>query len=85
MPGIRIVEGREYCYVSNSKKIKFDLLFEKLFNCGCSIMPKEGGVIIEGCKITLPNGEMYEAISYKGDFEGWRQQIKYGAKALMKR
>ncbi len=82
VPGTVVVEGREYCYVSNSKQVKFDKLFDKLFNCGCLIVPKDGGCVIEGCKIILPDGEMYEAISYRGDIEGWRQLIEYGAKAL---
>ena len=82
VPGTRIVEGREFCYVSNKNQIKFEILFKKLFECECSVIPESGGVIIEGCKITLPNGEIFEGISYRGDIEGWRQQIKEGAKAL---
>jgi hypothetical protein len=30
----------------------------------------------------LPNGDIFEAVSYKGDIEGWRQQLEQGAKAL---
>lgn len=30
----------------------------------------------------MPKGDIFEAVSYKGDIEGWRQQLEQGAKAL---
>jgi hypothetical protein len=81
VPGMYLVEGREFCYVSNNNKVKFGKLFHELFNVPPKI-PQSGGALIEGCKITLPNGDMFEAVSYKGDIEGWRQQLEQGAKAL---
>ena len=81
MPGTRLVEGREFRYVSNKSQGKFDKLFHKLWNVP-PIIPQNGGALIEGCKITLPNGDIFEAVSYKGDIDGWRQQLEQGAKAL---
>lgn len=81
VPGTYLVEGREFCYVSNKSQVKFGELFHKLFNVP-PIIPQNGGALIEGCKITLPNGDIFEAVSYKGDIEGWRQQLEQGAKAL---
>lgn len=81
VPGTYLVEGREYRYVSNKKHVKFGKLFHEI----CSVPPaiaQNGGALIEGCKITLPNGDIFEAVSYKGDIDGWRQQIEKGAKAL---
>lgn len=46
------------------------------------LIPKSGGAFIEGCKLTLPNGDIFGAISYGGDIEGWRLQTEQGAKAL---
>lgn len=81
VPGAYFVEGREYRYVSNKNQVKFGKLFHELFNVPPSI-PQNGGALIEGCKITLPNGDIFEAVSYKGDIEGWRQQLEQGAKAF---
>ena len=61
--------------------MKFGELFHKLFNVP-PIIPQNGGALIEGCKITLPSGEVFEAVSYKGDIEKWRQQLEQGAKVL---
>ena len=81
VPGMYFVEGREFCYVSNKNQVKFGELFHKLFNVP-PIIPQNGGALIEGCKITLPSGEVFEAVSYKGDIEKWRQQLEQGAKVL---
>ena len=81
VPGTYLHESREYRYVSNKRQVKFGELFHELFNVPPQI-PQNGGALIEGCKITLPNGDIFEAVSYKGDIEGWRQQLEQGAKAL---
>lgn len=82
VPGTHHVEGREFCYVSNRNKWEFDILFKKLIRYVSPPIPKDGGALIECCKLTLSNGDIFEAISYKGDIEGWRLQIEQGAKAL---
>lgn len=81
IPGMHLVEGREFCYVSNKSKVKFGKLFHELFNVP-PIIPQNGGALIEGCTITLPSGEVFEAVSYKGNIEEWRQQLEQGARAL---
>ena len=81
VPGTYLVEGREYRYVSNKRQVKFGKLFHELFNVPPKI-PQNGGALVEGCKITLPNGDIFEAVSYKGEIEAWRQQLEQGAKAL---
>lgn len=81
VPGTYLVEGREYRYVSNKSQVKFGKLFHELWNVPPGI-PQNGGALIEGCKITLPNGDIFEAVSYKGDIEGWRQQLEQGVKAF---
>ena len=30
----------------------------------------------------MPNGDIFEAVFYKGEIEAWRQQLEQGAKAL---
>ena len=81
VPGTYLVEGREYRYVSNKSQVKFDNLFYELVRVQ-PVIPQYGGAVIEGCKITLPDGDIFEAISYKGDVEGWRRQFEQGAKAF---
>lgn len=81
VPGTYLFEGREYRYVSNKGQVKFDNLFHELFNVPPKI-PQYGGAVLEACKITLPDGDIFEAVSYKGDVEGWRRQLEQGAKAL---
>jgi len=82
VPGTQLFEGREYCYVSNNSQKDFKKTFDELVDYVSPPIPKDGGVINEACKLTLPNGEIFQAISYRGDIEGWRRQIEQGAKAL---
>lgn len=74
VPGTYLVEGWEYRYVSNKSQVKFGELFHEICDVPPSI-PQYGGALIEGCKITLPNGDIFEAVSYKGDIEGWRTRF----------
>lgn len=46
VPGTYLVEGREFCYVSNKSQVKFGELFHKLFNVP-PIIPQNGGALIE--------------------------------------
>jgi hypothetical protein len=82
VPGTQKIEGREFRYVSNGGQEEFGMFFKKLIRYVSPPIPKNGGAMIEGCKITLPDGEVFHAISYKGDIEGWRLQVEQGAKSL---
>jgi len=82
IPGSSKIEGREYRYVSCDDSNDITVLFKKVIREIDPPVAKSGGVVNEGCKVTLPSGECYFALSYKGDIEGWRQQIEQGAAAL---
>lgn len=82
VPGIRPIEGREFCYIADEGQGDFGKIFKKIIHYISPPVPQNGGAMIEGCKITLPNGGVFQAISYKGDIEGWRMQIEQGAQAL---
>lgn len=43
---------------------------------------KHGSVGTTMHKLTAPTGEVFHAIRYRGDIEGWRRQIEEGARAL---
>ena len=83
IPGIYPVEWREYRYVSDDGKDKFfEELFDKLTQQIDPPIPAKGGAITENCKLLLPTGELFHALSYKGDIDGWREQIEQGANQL---
>lgn len=82
IPGAQLVEGREFRYISAGNKEEFGIFFKKLIRHISPPVPTNGGAMIEGCTITLPNNEVFQAISYKGDIEGWRLQVEQGAEAL---
>jgi hypothetical protein len=51
----------------------------------CKIEPtiaNGGGVVLEHCVITTPDGTMFFPLSYHVDVEGWRRQIEGGAREL---
>jgi hypothetical protein len=74
--------GREFSYVYDDRKQPFSAFFKRLVRHVDPPIPKDGGVVNDGCELTLPTGEVFQAISYRGDIDGWRQQIELGAKAL---
>ncbi|MBB3059781.1 hypothetical protein [Microbulbifer rhizosphaerae] len=82
IPGTSITEGREYKYIICNGKMDIAALFMKVVRKIIPQIAKSGGIINEDCRITLPSGECYFAVSYKGDISGWRQQIERGADAL---
>ena len=41
-----------------------------------------GGAILEGTKLELPDGSHFFALQVTYDLEGWRKQVELGAKAL---
>lgn len=73
--------GREVLYVQHSGPEPFSRFFERLMH-HAPIGATHGGAMTGGCKLTLPSGDTYEAITYKGDLNGWRAHIQKGAAAL---
>ena len=82
IPGTVSVEGREFRYVSDPGLEPFGDLFKKLVRQVVPPRMKQGGALVEGCEIRLPDGRVFQAVSYKGDLDGWRRQLSEGAKAL---
>jgi hypothetical protein len=41
-----------------------------------------GGAILEGTRLELPDGGHFFAIQVTYDIDGWRKQVEFGAKAL---
>lgn len=82
IPGTQAVENREFIYIQHNEEEPFPTFFKRLVRHVTPPIPTSGGVLVEGCRISLPDGEVFYAISYKGDLHGWRQQIKLGAEAF---
>ena len=82
VPGLVPVDFREVRYAEDRGEEPFEELFERLcWHVNPPVM-KDGGALIEGCVLTLPTGRRFQALSYRGDIEGWRRQVTLGAEAL---
>lgn len=82
IPGTVSVEGREHWYIEDDGSGDFDSFFLKLISAVQPPLHTRGGALTGGCELTLPNGKRFHAMSYKGDLQGWRNQISQGAKVL---
>ena len=90
IPGLPpLEEGREYRYVADdgndyfvkkSRQSRKQSLFGKI----TTLIPisQYGGAMAENCKLWLPTNELFHALSYRGDIDGWRKQIELGAEQL---
>lgn len=81
IPGTIQTEYREYRYVADDGNDNFFDIFCKITEFSKPIAT-HGGVITENCKLWLPNNQLFHALSYKGDIQGWRQQIEQRATYL---
>jgi len=82
IPGTVAVEGTEFVYFADDGKNKFRQQFRNLTEFTTPPNAKHGGANERGCKITLSSGQLFHAIGYHGDLEGWRKDIEAGAQAL---
>jgi len=82
IPGAVNVEGVEHIYIADDGKNDVTSLFKKVTRQITPPLAKNGGAVLEGCKLNLPDGMLFHAIAYHGDIAGWREQIEKGAIAL---
>lgn len=82
LPGLVPPEGSEVVYFADFEGSE---LGEKMRTLTRHINPpliKHGGVATTSHALTIPDGQIFHAIEYRGDIEGWRRQVAEGAKAL---
>jgi len=75
LPGIYPIEGREFRYLEWKSTEGFRELFPKISSFGDSNLPSHGGILNEETVITLPTGERFFGVSFRGDLAGWDQKI----------
>jgi len=81
VPGTRPGEEASVRYVSFDDPASIPELFHEVLNKPEPFL-KDGGAILEGTKLQLPDGGYFFAIQVSYDIEGWRKQVELGAKAL---
>lgn len=82
VPGLVPAEFREVRYVEDRGEEPFKKFFQRLVRHVDPPLMKDGGSLVEGCVVTLPTGRRFQAISYRGDVDGWRNQVAQGASGL---
>lgn len=79
VPGMSPVEGTEVLYYEddrgNNPKKQFDLILDS----AGEIKATSGGIVSDRCRISLPTGKVFHALSYHGDLAGWRAAVEMGA------
>lgn len=82
LPGLMPSESAEAVYFSDFEGADLGAKMRTLTGRIDPPLIKHGGVATTSHTLTLPDGQLYHAIEYGGDIEGWRRQIAEGAKAL---
>jgi len=82
VPGTKPVSDREFRYIRDDRAQPFEKLLWKIASHVDPSLPKDGAVVSENCENTPPTGEVFQAVSYRGDIDGWRKQVESGARAF---
>lgn len=82
VPGANHLEGEDVVYAEDKLNGDFAGIFSKMIHQVSPPLMTSGGAVLDGCVLTIPDGRSFQAITYRGDLEGWRQQIELGAKAM---
>ncbi|MFT3778986.1 MAG: hypothetical protein QM772_12045 [Ottowia sp.] len=80
--GLIPTEDREVRYIEDKSQEPFDKVFINLVRYINPPLMADGGALIDGCVLVLSSGRRFQAISYRGDIDGWRNQVTQGAAML---
>ena len=80
IPGAAEVEGVGVMYYQDDGKRNVGTQFKSLLSAAGMVSFKGGGLVSEPCLISLPDGRGFNAVSYHGDVEGWRQVVEAAAR-----
>ncbi|HDS1299615.1 MULTISPECIES: hypothetical protein [Stenotrophomonas] len=81
-PGINPVAGVEVVYFEADKTTRAARQFDALQDSAGELTASSGGIVSDSCRITLPNGQCFRALSFHGDLDGWRKAVEAGARTL---
>lgn len=82
IPGTRPEEDKTVLYVSiNNGDDPGKVYREVIMKVNPPFM-KDGGVMLDGCILSIPDGMRFYPLVLNGDIEGWQRQIKQGAQEL---
>lgn len=80
VPGLTPKPGRQFQYVEfDGPTDAFAEFFNEVTSLNQPSFVKKGGAMSENCQLKTPDGRQFYGISYKGDLDGWQQQIEAGA------
>lgn len=83
VPGTVPITGRRFLYVEDRGGESFAKSgFHRLLGAVDPPHMKSGGAMVEGCEAVIADGTRFQAVSYKGDLDGWRRQLEEGARQL---
>ncbi|HDS0950393.1 TPA: hypothetical protein QDZ34_002868 [Stenotrophomonas maltophilia] len=81
-PGVKPVAGVKFIYYEDDGIRPASSQFNALVDCAGEITARSGGIVSDSCRITLPNGQCFRALSFHGDLDGWRMAVEAGARTL---
>lgn len=82
IPGLNQVDGQKVIYYQDDKRVTPKRLFKLLLEGVLERRAKFGGRLSDSCAILTPDNQLFRAMYYHGDIEGWRLDIGAGARDL---
>ncbi|MBC5784229.1 hypothetical protein H8N03_14855 [Ramlibacter sp. USB13] len=82
LPGLVPSSTAEVVYFQDDGRLSLYDQFDRLTEHIAPPLAKHGGVTTTKHTLRVPDGQLFHAIKYRGDVEGWRRQIAEGAKKL---
>jgi hypothetical protein len=82
LPGLVPSPGEEVVFFSGDVTTDLGEQMKRLIGHIEPLYAKSGRVMATKHTLTLPEGQIFHAITCRGDIEGWRRQVVEGAKAL---
>lgn len=80
VPGTVLLDDRRFVYFSDNGKKSFKKTFKFLdIDVPPELCAKNGSAGQEHFWLFSPDGQMFHAIAYTGDFDGWERELKYCA------
>lgn len=74
--------GVEFIYYEDDGIRSASSQFRKLLDSAGEFTASSGGTVSDSCRIALPNGQCFLALSLHGDLDGWRKAVEAGARNL---